>query len=458
MRIIIYLLAALMLITPAFASDFDEPNIIPPFSTGSSNWSMFKKDLPHSGFTTDTVNPPLTLKWTFDLGFDTDSSPVIVNDVVYVGSDYGIHAIDAKSGRELWKIPTNGFVRAVPAVADGVLYIGGEDRLFKAININDGSIKWNFSKNDTGGYLSSAAVANNLAYVASTDGIFYALNVQTGEPSWLTLIGKVTESSPAVGDGIVVFGTNGGLVLALDALSGKEKWRYDTGISDIKSSPLIANGTVFIGSNNGNVYALTSKGVLKWKFSTGNDVRSSPSVKDGTIFVGSRDSNLYAIDAQTGAMKWKFMAGGFVDSSPAISNDVVYFGSKSNLIYALDANTGRLLWRNTTGQGEKDYITSPAVSGNMLYAVTNGGRLYAFSGAQATPTATPTIKETIITPAVTPALSPTVMPTATPKVPGFEFSIVILLITVLIRKRRKFCEANTRRVDVAAWNKPSKGL
>ncbi len=422
MKKFIFLLMASLLITPALASD----------------WGMFKKDMSHSGFTTDAVNPPLTVAWTFDMGFDSDSSPIIVNDVLYVGSNSGIHAIDAKTGRELWRTHTNGFVKSAPTVADGVLYVGADDRWFYAMDIKDGAMKWIY-KNATAGYTSSPIVINDLAYAGSKDGSFYVFDVRIGEPSWQILTGKVIESSPAMGEGIIVFGTNGGLIIAIDAVAGKEKWRYNTGISDIVSSPLIADGSVFVGSNDGNIYALTTaKGTLKWKYSMGSNIQSSPSYKDGTIFVGSRDSNLYAIDARTGNLKWKSQTAGYVDSSPAISNDVVYFGSRNNLIYALDANTGKLLWRNSTGQNDKDYITSPAISGNTLYAVTHSGVVYAYSGVavqatQATPTATPTLKETTATP--TPTLSPTFTPTATKKTPGFEFPVVVLLILVLIRKR-----------------------
>ena len=423
MKKFIFLLMASMLITPALASD----------------WGMFKKDMSHSGFTADPVNPPLTVAWTFDLRFDSDSSPIIVNDVLYVGSNYGIHAIDAKTGRELWKTRTNGFVKSAPIVADGVLYVGADDRRFYAMDIKDGSMKWIY-KNATDGYTSSPIVINNLAYTGSKDGSFYAFDVRIGEPAWQILTGKAIESSPALGDGIFVFGTNGGLIIAIDTVTRKEKWRYDTGISDIISSPLIADGSVFVGSNDGNIFALTTaKGVLKWKYSTGSNIQSSPSYKDETIFVGSRDNNMYAIDAGTGVLKWKSQAAGYVDSSPAISNDIVYFGSRNNFLYALDASTGKLLWRNSTGQNDKDYITSPAISGNMLYAVTHGGMVYAYSGAavqatQATPTTTPAVKET--TPAPTPTLSPAVTPTATKKIPGFELPVLVLLIMALIRKRR----------------------
>jgi outer membrane protein assembly factor BamB len=420
MRKYLFFLLIMLLVTPAFASD----------------WSMFKKDTSHSGFTTDAVNPPLTVVWSFNLGFDSDSSPVVVNDVLYVGSNYGIHALDARTGRELWKTQTNGFVKSAPTVVDGTLYVGGDDNRFYAVDIKNGTMKWIY-KNALQGYTSSSIVENNLVYAGSKDGSFYVFDARSGRLSWQVLTGKMIESSPATGGGIFVFGTDGGLIIAIDAATQKEKWRYDTGVSDILSSPLIAEGSVFAGSNDGNIYALNiTNGALKWKYSTGSNVQSSPSYKDGTIFAGSRDSNLYAIDAGTGALKWKSQTAGLVDSSPAISNSIVYFGSTNNFIYGLDANTGELLWRNLTGQKDNDYITSPAISGNMLYAVTHNGVVYAYSGVavQATSAATPAVMETTVTPA--PTLSPTATPTATEKAPGFEYPILVLLILVLIRKRR----------------------
>src|SRR5665811_2622743 len=107
MRKILCLILLSMLIMPAFAAD----------------WSMFKNDVSHSGYTNDAVNPPLTLKWTKNLGFETDSSPVIVNDVLFIGSTYGVFALDAKTGKEIWRFQTESFVSSVPTVSNGVVYI-----------------------------------------------------------------------------------------------------------------------------------------------------------------------------------------------------------------------------------------------------------------------------------------------------------------------------------------------
>src|SRR3989304_5679165 len=283
MKIVICLLLSVILIMPALASD----------------WNMFKKDASHSGFTTDAVNPPLILKWTSNLGSNTDSSPVVADGILYIGSNNGMHAIDAMAGKQVGKYQTNGFVKAVPAVVDGTLFVGPEDRRFYAINAKDGSLKWIYEKSSDG-YLSSPTVVNNLVYVGSKDANLYAINAMTGEPSWSKTPLSSIDSSPAVSGGTVYAGSKNGIFIAFDAMNGNEKWRYDARM-EIISSPAIDNGVIYFGSNNGEIFALSSeKGILKWKYSTGNNVEPSPSLKDGILYVGSKDANFYAIDTGKG--------------------------------------------------------------------------------------------------------------------------------------------------------------
>lgn len=422
---IIGLLLVLLLVTPAFAAD----------------WSMFKNDISHSGYTADVVSPTPTLQWTKKLGFETDSSPVIVNDILYIGTNFGLHALDVKSGKELWTFHTNGFLKSVPAVSNEVVYFGADDRKFYALNARNGSLLW-INDEAVSGYKASPAVVNNIVYIMPVDGSFYAFDTRNGGVIWSTLVGKISESSPAIGEGIITFGTDGGTILALDSSTGKEKWRYNAAVSDIKSSPVIADGTVFIGSNDGSVYAFAANnGALKWKYSTRDNVESSPSVKNGVVYAGSRDSSFFALDALTGSEKWKLQNLGPVVSSPVISNNFVYFGTRNNFIYGLDASTGKMLWKRSTGQNDKDYITSPAVSGNMLFAATHSGLLYAFSSESMAATA-PAVNETetTATPEATPDVSPvvsTAVPSETEKSPGPGFSVLFLMIAAAFGVYRK---------------------
>ena len=81
---------------------------------------------------------------------------------------------------------------------------------FYALNAKDGTLLWINDKAIEWIYRFSAVVGNNIVYAIPKDGSFYAFDTRNGEIIWSTLIGKVAESSPAIGEGIIAFGTDGG--------------------------------------------------------------------------------------------------------------------------------------------------------------------------------------------------------------------------------------------------------
>jgi outer membrane protein assembly factor BamB len=256
-------------------------------------------------------------------------------------------------------------------------------------------VRWTFSTGAA--VVSSPAVANGVVYVGSDDKNLYAIDARRGEKKWAFATGGLVRSSPAVAAGTVFFGSYDGVFYALDAADGKVRWKIELpgerkfeakGLHGVKpraqtvpdfwdfflSSPAVVGGSVFFGSGDGNVYAVDAEtGQVRWKFATGNVVHSSPAVVDGTVFVGSWDTFLYAIDAQSGREKWRFKTGedevNFnqvgIQSSPAVVDGVVYFGCRDGHLYALDAARGRELWRFRT---KPSWInTSPAIHDGLAY-------------------------------------------------------------------------------------------
>ena len=63
-----------------------------------------------------------------------DSSPAVVDGVVYVGSDDDhVYALDAASGQLRWRYQTGNDMDSSPAVVDGVVYVGSEDGYVYAV-------------------------------------------------------------------------------------------------------------------------------------------------------------------------------------------------------------------------------------------------------------------------------------------------------------------------------------
>ena len=73
-----------------------------------------------------------TKRWSFATGDEiTWSSPAVANGVVYAGSeDKTVYAFDAETGAELWSFTTSseyfGIHGSSPTVVDGTLYIANE--------------------------------------------------------------------------------------------------------------------------------------------------------------------------------------------------------------------------------------------------------------------------------------------------------------------------------------------
>src|SRR5205823_10789956 len=93
--------------------------------------AMFGFDAQHTHFNSsvNTLNPTnvssLALYWKVLTGGSIYSSPVIVNGVVYIGSDNGkLYAFSASTGQTLWKASTSDSIESSPAVVDGIVYVG----------------------------------------------------------------------------------------------------------------------------------------------------------------------------------------------------------------------------------------------------------------------------------------------------------------------------------------------
>lgn len=337
---------------------------------------MFRGDPQHSGIFKAVGVPQFTkVKWKFHTNGQVFSSPVVVGDVVYVGStDSNLYAINVDDGSVRWKFKSKGRVNSSPAVAAGVVYFESYDSNFYAVDAATGKEKWKFQ---TGGERRYAAThlhgAEPAAQVVPDPFDFYL-------------------SSSVVADGTVYFGSGDSNVYALDAASGALRWKFHTG-DVVHASPAFSDGTVFVGSWDSYFYAIdAARGKQKWRFKTGEDpdihnqigIQGSALISGGIVYFGCRDSKLYALDAKSGAKKWEFNnKGSWVIGSPAVKDGRLYFTtSDSGMFYALDAGSGtpiyslKFIW---------PMFSSPSIAGNTLYIGSHEGKLIAIDLASQKP-------------------------------------------------------------------------
>jgi outer membrane protein assembly factor BamB len=176
-------------------------------------------------------------RWTYDAKLGVPGDIVIAENRVLVGSrSYDLIALDANSGKELWKAYRwFSWIESPPVVRDGVLYTGSSDATnVYAINLADGSLRW---KAPVPGYSwQRIALTDDLlitgtlgkgAYPASRNGSLFALDRETGAIRWMYLDPPSEEAvkagrnwgfaaSPVMGEGVVYAADFNGRVYAFD--------------------------------------------------------------------------------------------------------------------------------------------------------------------------------------------------------------------------------------------------
>lgn len=285
-------------------------------------------------------------------------------------------------------------------------------------NVKDLKVVWKLETGMTDAFETSPIIINGIIYVTTPWNHVLALDAKTGKQLWRYVQPGLDKSLPlccgavnrgvAVGKGKVFMGTLDCQVVALDAATGKKIWQTKSAeISEGYSytvAPMIIGNKIIIGASGGDfgvrgfvdAYDADS-GKLIWRFWTvpgpgepGHNTWEGDSWKTGgapvwmpvtydkqtnTIFAGvgnpgpdldgsnRKGANLYtectiALDADTGKLKWYFQLiphdvwdldnvteQVIVDLNiDGKEHQAVVCASKNGFLYAFDRNTGKCIY------------------------------------------------------------------------------------------------------------------
>jgi outer membrane protein assembly factor BamB len=383
-------------ITPTLIPTVQPTIALIPSST-ASDWSMWRADPTHSS--TATVGPSnLTLAWKYTTKGSVISSPSIVNNIVYAGSqDKNIYAINAQNGNLIWKYATGGPIVSSPAVADGKVCIASEDGYVYCLDSNKGTLEWQTFVDSnltfTFGDLvlkSSPVISNSMVYIGSLDGNMYAISEKNGDIAWKIPTGGPIESSPAFADSAVYFTSQesaSGMLYKLDANTGNVIWNLTlpyqysfVGGTEMLGSPSIAAGMVFVSSDWGAYYAVNSStGQVIWPFIDPVAIEfivSSPIYANGNLFIIDK-FNIACLNAATGKSLWSAYTGDELYVSPSYADGKIYVTTSQRHIFVLDATNNGATIANATMPSSS--WSSPSIANGKLYIGCNDWNIYCFS-------------------------------------------------------------------------------
>jgi len=239
-------------------------------------------------------------KWQFQTGAAVHATPVIYEGDVYVGSFDGFfYCLSLENGALQWKFNTTGAtyfpkgaVQRSAVIDDEMVYFGSRDYNFYALNAEKGYGHWNF-RHTGGWFVAPPLVEGDYVYAGTSDGhTFYCFHKKNGEIIWQAELNMRVYGRAAYHKGLVYFGTFGGDVLGMNALTGKPEFKFVTE-----------------GYKKNSHFVFDEDGAFKTEFEIyGEDylqsekklhnlgaVLSTPVIKDNILYVGSSDGYFYAI-------------------------------------------------------------------------------------------------------------------------------------------------------------------
>ncbi|MES2637852.1 MAG: PQQ-binding-like beta-propeller repeat protein [Myxococcota bacterium] len=333
------------------------------------------------------------------------AGPVVDERYIYVGYSgvSGLLVLDRRDGALVYQLPTQAAVVTAPVLTKDILYVtdaAGYTSAFLRDRLEVGLPAWTHFSGAP--ILSSPTVVDGVVYITNVDDLVYALDATTGALKWrhahklesvrsaeLELFGA---PSPVVADGTVFVGFSDGFLVGLGAADGSPRWSASIGeglYPDLIAPPQPVGSSVVVGGYSEPLVSLdpTTRAV-QWRLDIGS---SSPFTLEGeTLWHGGPDGVLRRIDAKSGNVVWEWdsVTGGSI-SRPIPTAQGLLVASSEGSMYLVDPTTGALRWTFDPGFLLTGISSPPAVDGNTVYAVSNGGILYAFRGGEGTIPAEP---------------------------------------------------------------------
>jgi outer membrane protein assembly factor BamB len=343
-----------------------------------TQWRGLNRDGRITSFTAPKVWPEqLKMKWKIDVGFG-HSSPVVLGKKVFLQSRQGEQEVascfDLETGKLLWKDEYTAPYQMNPAAF-------GHGK----------------------GPKSTPVVAGGKLYTLGISGILSCYDTTTGKVKWRKEFSKQfkttspyfgTAMSPVVDRGLVIAhvgGHDSGALIAFDAETGAEKWRWK-GDGPGYASPIVvelAGVRQLVTQSQQNIIGVNvANGELLWQIPfTTEYVQNivTPVLYKDMLILSGLDKGTFAVKLakSEGKLKpetvWQNKEVSMYMNSPVLNGDYLYGMShkKKGQFFCIDARTGATVWTSEGREGDNAAMLN---AGSLLFLLDDGAELTIVNG------------------------------------------------------------------------------
>lgn len=231
------------------------------------------------------------------------SSPAAIGGDVLFGDRNGAYAFDIERRVQKWAFERKGlsFSGCVPIIDDGVVYMygGGVGGGLYAFAVDTGELRWTFNSQS----LDGPAISGSEVILVNPRGLLLSLDKRTGTKRWEAKIVS-DASAPAILDDQIFLSTKSGEIRAYGLGDGSLRWQSKKS-GGTGTALALFKGRVIYGGRENSIIALdASSGLESWKFRTSLRCRN-PIIAGDLLYTVCNDHKLYALDPSTGDEKWR---------------------------------------------------------------------------------------------------------------------------------------------------------
>ena len=382
-----------------------DKNISLPLAEGGRDWPQGgggpEHLMPHFSFA-DTFEPA----WKVSIGSGNGagrllSSPIVSEGTIYALDTYGrVTALRASSSEFLWTTDISPPGREDPIIGGGLSF--GAGKIFVtsphaevlAIDAKTGKILWRFSTQSP--IRAAPTFADGRLFVLTISNQLEVLDAEKGVRLWdhagiTEYAGLLGTASPAVSKGVVVVTYSSGEIFALKTENGHQLWtetlsstrRPDSlsSLSHIRALPVIdGNKVIVIGHNQKMAAYDLRRGERLWERNIGGT--RTPAVLGDFIFMVNSHNELLCVTSDYGQVVWVKKLDfdsehphKIIWEGPLVAGNKLYLVNTKGSLVAFDPTNGKTLSERQVGTS---LSLPPLLAQETLYILTDNGDLVAF--------------------------------------------------------------------------------
>ncbi|MGA2586368.1 MAG: PQQ-binding-like beta-propeller repeat protein [Candidatus Aminicenantales bacterium] len=250
---------------------------------------------------------------------------------VYAATKKGwVYAVDANSKKIAWKFAAKAPVVSFPSVGSGRIVLADKENRLTCLSA-EGKSLWE----------KKLAEAITSEVVQNADKLFFT----------------IADAS----------------LIALDAASGNEDWRFTAGEA-IQTGPVFWNHQILIGTAGGKIRFLTAFGQLGSTFEIGGSFAGPLFVDANKLYFTLDNGTFICLALASKRILWKIRTGSLT-ALPVTDDERIYFATSNRTLFGLNKENGNLdWWRILTARTS----FKPAIVGEQIAASLSSSTLVVY--------------------------------------------------------------------------------